>query len=204
MGLVDAMRIGPDNGTRWSDLIRGPTFGSRHYFLNGRVSYHDPDPLYVRSSVPLNQARLICSWVTISGQLNTSSEWYPGLPPEGGPAQADHAQPRPARAAGGPFENPIPRVWLLNDGRQAGGRAIIGLFNWETEDKQFDCDLGRIGLEGGTEYAAFDYWRNTLLAPIKGRLQINVPGESCCVLAVRPVQSHPQLSAPRANHTGYC
>ena len=49
MGLVDAMRIGPDNGTSLEDLIRGPTFGSRHYFLNGRSASSDPTP---STSVP--------------------------------------------------------------------------------------------------------------------------------------------------------
>ncbi len=194
MGLVDGMRIGPDNGTSWKDLLRGPTFGSRHYFLNGRVWYNDPDPLYVRPSVPLNQARLICSWVTISGQLNTSSEWYPGLPSDRldllKRTMPSHGLPaRPVDI----FENAIPRVWLLNDTRQFPARSVIGLFNWENEEQQFDCDLGRMGLDGSGEYAAFDYWRDTLLAPMKGRLRMSVPGRSCCVLAVRPVQPHPQV-----------
>jgi hypothetical protein len=42
-GLVDAMRIGPDNGADWKGLLRGPIFGSRHYFLQGRIWYNDPD-----------------------------------------------------------------------------------------------------------------------------------------------------------------
>jgi alpha-galactosidase len=40
MGLVDAMRVGPDNGSDWNKLLRGPEFGSRHYFLHGRVWRH--------------------------------------------------------------------------------------------------------------------------------------------------------------------
>ena len=42
-------------------------------------------------------------------------------------------------------------------------------------------------------YVGFDYWKNSLVRGIKDRLQISVPGESCCVLAVRPVADHPQL-----------
>jgi hypothetical protein len=34
-GLVDAMRIGPDNSASWLALIRGVQFGSRTYFLHG-------------------------------------------------------------------------------------------------------------------------------------------------------------------------
>jgi len=40
-GLVDAMRIGPNNGASWKDALTGPTFGTRNYFLHGRVWYND-------------------------------------------------------------------------------------------------------------------------------------------------------------------
>lgn len=193
-GLVDGMRIGPDNKSDWKNLLRGPTFGSRHYFLNGRVWYNDPDPLYVRPSVPLNQAQLICSWVTISGDLNTSSEWYPGLPPDRldllKRTMPSHGLPaRPVDL----FENELPGIWLLTDDRHAVRRDVIGLFNWNHDQKRFDYPLGYIGLDAKTEYVGFDYWKNALVQGIKGRLQTFVPGESCQVLAVRPISNHPQL-----------
>jgi len=53
--------------------------------------------------------------------------------------------------------------------------------------------MDKIGLDGNTEYVAFDYWQNALVPPFKGRLQATVRGESCCVLAVKPVAIHPQL-----------
>jgi hypothetical protein len=193
-GLVDGMRVGPDNKSDWKNLLRGPTFGSRHYFLNGRVWYNDPDPLYVRESVPLNHAQVICSWVTISGALNTSSEWYPGLPPERldllKRTMPSHGLPaRPADL----FENELPGIWLLTDDRHAVRRDVIGLFNWDSSEKKFDYSLDKLGLDSKTEYVGFDYWKNSLVPSIKDTLQISVPGESCCVLAVRPVANHPQL-----------
>ncbi len=193
-GLVDGMRIGPDNKSDWKNLLRGPTFGSRHYFLNGRVWYNDPDPLYVRDSVPLNHAQLICSWVTISGALNTSSEWYPGLSPERldllKRTMPSHGLPaRPADL----FDHDLPSVWLLTDDRHPVRRDVIGIFNWSDNEKQFTDSLEKIGLNGKTDYVAFDYWKNALVPTIKGQLQVSVPGQSCCVLAVRPVANHPQL-----------
>jgi hypothetical protein len=193
-GLVDGMRVGPDNKSDWKNLLRGPTFGSRHYFLNGRVWYNDPDPLYVRESVPLNQAQLICSWVTISGDLNTSSEWYPQLPPERldllKRTMPSHGLPaRPVDL----FEHDLPSVWLLTDDRHTVRRDVIGLFNWESHEQQFTDSLEKLGLDGKTDYVAFDYWNNKLVPTIKGKLQVSVPGQTCCVLAVRPVANHPQL-----------
>jgi hypothetical protein len=193
-GLVDGMRIGPDNKSDWKNLLRGPTFGSRHYFLNGRVWYNDPDPLYVRDSIPLNHAQLICSWVTISGDLNTSSEWYPKLSPERldllKRTMPSHGLPaRPVDL----FDHDLPGVWLLTDDRHAVRRDVIGLFNWSDNEKQFTDSLEKIGLNSKTDYVAFDYWKNELVPTIKGQLKVSVPGQSCCVLAVRPVANHPQL-----------
>ena len=193
-GLVDGMRVGPDNKSDWKNLMRGPTFGSRHYFLNGRVWYNDPDPLYVRESVPLNQAQLICSWVTISGDLNTSSEWYPGLPAERldllKRTMPSHGLPaRPVDL----FEHDLPGVWLLTDDRHPVRRDVIGLFNWDQSEKTFTDSLAKIGLDPKTEYVAFDYWKNSLGPVIKDKLQVTVLAQSCSVLAVRPVANHPQL-----------
>ncbi len=193
-GLVDAMRIGPDNSAEWERLLRGPTFGSRHYFLHGRVWYNDPDPVYVRTTIPLNHAQLICTWVAISGQMDLSSEWLPGLPPDRldilKRTMPNHGlHPRPVDL----FDEPIPCAWLLTDERHSPRRDVVGLFNWDDTEKTLDYSLDRIGLNGGTEYVGFDYWQNKLVGPFKDRLRMTLPPESCCSLAVRPRLDRPQL-----------
>ncbi len=193
-GLVDAMRVGPDNGADWNGLKRGPTFGTRHYFLNGRVWFNDPDPVYVRTNLPLNHAQLICSWVALSGQMNLSSEWLPGLPAERldilKRTMPPHGlRPRPVDL----FDDPLPRIWLLTDTRHAPRRDVIGLFNWSDTNVTFDTSLERIGLPANRTYAAFDFWGNALLAPIKDHLNVTVPAQSCRILAVRPELDRPQL-----------
>jgi hypothetical protein len=193
-GLVNAMRIGPDNKAEWASLLRGPTFGSRHYFLHGRVWWNDPDPVYVRDSMPLKHAQLICSWVALSGQLNLSSEWIPGLSPERldilKRTMPQHGLlPRPADL----FESEIPSFWLVTDERRAQRRDVVGIFNWEGREQQFDYPLQRLGLDANVEYVAFDFWSNKLLSPLKGRLLLALPSESCMVLAVRPKSMNPQV-----------
>jgi len=205
LGLVDGMRVGPDNKADWKSLLRGPTFGSRHYFMNGRVWYNDPDPVYVRTNIPLKHAQLICSWVALSDQLNLSSEWLPGLPPE----RLDilkrtmpyhNATARPVDI----FENDLPSVWLVTDMPYKPGdespfriykprRDIVGIFNWDSSEKNFNYSLERLGLDAKTEYVAFDYWQNKLIPSVKGRLQFTLPGESCAVLALRPRINRPQV-----------
>jgi hypothetical protein len=118
IGLVDGMRVGPDNGADWSRLTRGTIFGSRHYFMHNRIWHNDPDPVYVRDSMPLKHAQLICSWVALSGQLNLSSEWLPGLPAERldilkRTMPQHQAIARPVDL----FENDPPRVWTVSEER---------------------------------------------------------------------------------------
>jgi len=189
-GLVDAMRIGPDNKADWKSLLRGPTFGTRHYFLHGRVWWNDPDPVYVRDSIPLKHAQLICTWVALSGQLNLSSEWIPGLAAERldilkRTMPPHHAIARPVDL----FEHDLPRIWMVS----APGRNVIGLYNWESNDQKLDVPLEQLGLDAKTEYVAFDYWDNKLVSAVKGRLQLTMAPESCIALAIRPRAGHPQL-----------
>ena len=190
-GLLDAMRIGPDNGTGWDALIRGPKFGTRNYFLNGRVWYNDPDPLYVRTALPMNQAQLISSWVTISGQLSVSSESFANLPPDRVDllkrTMPSHGLPaRPVDL----FERDMPRIWTVNG---PDDRIVIGLFNWEKEDREIDYPAERLGLKPGVEYAAFEYWTDKLIEPIRDRLRYKLPASSSAVIAIRPMSNHPQV-----------
>ena len=189
-GLVDAMRIGPDNKADWKSLLRGPTFGTRHYFLHGRLWWNDPDPVYVRAGMPLRHAQLICTWVALSSQLNLSSEWIPGLPAERldilkRTMPPHHAVARPVDL----FEHDLPRTWMVN----APGRDVVGLYNWESTDQKFDVPLDRLGLNAKAEYVAFDYWGNKPIPSVKGRLELTLPAESCIALAIRPRANHPQL-----------
>ncbi len=195
-GLVDAMRIGPDNGANWGSLMRGPEFGAWNYFLHRRVWYNDPDPLYVRASLPLEHAQVICSWVTLSGQMNSSSEDYANLPPDRldllkRTMPSHHAVARPVDL----FESRIPGLWLTTDAATTKHprRDVVGLFNWDSTEKAFNETLAKIGIPDVGEQIAFDFWSNSLTPPFKGRLTQTLRPQSCAVLSVRPILVHPQL-----------
>lgn len=193
-GLVDSMRIGPDNGPAWKSLTRGPRYGTQNYHLHGRVWWNDPDPLYVRASMPMNHAQLISAWVTVSGQLSVSSDAYADLPPERldllKRTLPSHGLPaRPVDL----FESDVARIWQVGTGAGAARRDVVGLFNWEERETTIDYALERMGLAAGTEYAAFEYWTNTLLAPFRDRLNVKLAGATSAVLAVRAVAQNPQL-----------
>lgn len=192
-GMVDAMRIGPDNGSSWGGIMSGPKYGAWQYFLHKRVWYNDPDPLYVRIE-PEMSSKVICTYVTLAGFMNSSSEEYSKLKPN----QLDllkrtmpshKALARPVDL----FENTIPRLWLVSDTALGFERNVIGVFNWESKETTIEYDLKRMGLKENTVYVAFDYWSNGLLPLFKDRLVRTLPARTCEDLSVRPLAEHPQL-----------
>lgn len=200
IGLVDAMRIGPDNGTSWSTeldspgtgrgLLAGPASGTRRYFMQGRIWYNDPDPVYIRTSLALNRAQMIASWAAVTGQLTINSDWLPSAPPERldilkriMPAHGRHARPLDL------FEHDLPRVWTVGD----AGRTVVGIFNWEAKQTAFNLAAKDLALPAGAAYAAYDFWGKQLLPLQRGGLKLSVPSESCRVLSVLPLSDHPQV-----------
>ncbi len=194
-GLIDAMRIGPDNGGagggRWGSVVKGAWHGSNLYFLNNRIWHNDPDPVYVRPSNPINSARWMCSWLAVSGAMHTSSEQYGGLPAERLnllqrclPGHDQHARPVDL------FETDRPRIWLVQNDRM----SLVGLFNWKQKDaEEIVYDMGKLGLDASTTYVAYDFWENTFAGKIKGTLKQTLPGGTCRILALKPAADHPQL-----------
>jgi hypothetical protein len=188
-GLLDAMRVGPDTG---GDI--GAPHGSRLWFLNGRVWWNDPDCVFVRKSLTLDRARLNAAWTAISGQLFYTSDWMPETPAE----RLDivkrciPAHGLPARPVD-VFENPVAKVWLLTDTRQASRRDVVALYNWDEQAENLSIGTDRIGLPAAPAYVAFDFWADQFVAPFHGRITATLPGNSCRILAVRPVADVPQL-----------
>jgi hypothetical protein len=194
------MRVGPDNGSGWNSLKRGPWHGTNRYFLNGRVWWNDPDPVYVRDSMPLEHARLIATWVSISGQLYAFSDWLPNLSEE-----RIEILRRTLRSHGLTSVRPVdlfnedfPKIWYLTNRPSAPKKKslpeqhIVAFYNWnDKEPMKIETTAEWIGLPKAEEYVAFDYWGNEFFGSFGKKLSIEVPPGSCRVLSVQPVQSQP-------------
>ena len=194
-GMIDGMRIGPDNGGaargKWEAVVKGAWHGTNLYFLNGKVWHNDPDPVYPRPSNPIERARWMCSWMAVAGDMHTSSEQYSTLPADRLdllrrclPSHNEQARPVDL------FETNTPRVWHVQNDRL----HIVGLFNWsEDSADEIVYDLDKLGLDSEKTYVGFEFWANEFIEPIQGRLQRTIAPASCQVLAVREVSDHPQL-----------
>ena len=194
-GLVDAMRIGGDNGP--IDIfperyMKGVGTGTPRYFLNGRVWYNDPDPVYVRDSVPLERARLFATWTSLGGMLFNFSDWLPDLSAARVEVLKRTLAPHCVKSVRPVdfFERTNANAWVL----ESGERRIFGLYNWSTnETLVIDYPAAYAGLDPERTYVGFDFWGNGFVPPFSGRLVANVPPCACRVIACVPVAEHPVL-----------
>lgn len=193
-GLVEMLRIGGDNGPIdyvASRYMAGPIDGSPRYFLNGRVWYNDPDPVYVRDAVSTSRARLFASWTAIGGLLYNFSDWLPNLSEARVEilkrTLAPHRKPRQVRPVDY-FERTVHNVWKLAD----GDRAVFGLYNWDTNDTlRIERSLADADLDEGKTYVGFDFWEDRLVPAFSDRFSFEVPPDSCRVIAVRELKNRP-------------
>lgn len=195
-GGFDAMRVGPDNGPNAKSLPRGPRYSTRYYFLNKRVWHNDPDPMYFRKEVSTDAARMLATWVTLSGTLGASSYDYYKLPPE----RIDilkRTMPSHTSLHSRPLDflqNDIAHAWLLTDSTSGPQRILVGHFNWNNhKDLHIETRLSDIGLDPDKQYIGFDYWNNEFIAPFSGTLHSCLAPFSGRSIAVYPVENHPQL-----------
>ena len=192
MGLVDAMRIGPDTGADWGAILPNFHLGTRLYFLHNRVWHNDPDCLMVRAPLTLTQARSFASWIAVSGSLNLVSEWLPGLPAE----RLDcikRSMPNTGLAARplDLFANMPARAWHLTDGQ----RHLAGLFNWDAgKPATVNVKLEALGLKtAGASFIGLDYWSGAVVPIREGVVSAELPPSGCSIIAVAKLSDRPQL-----------
>ncbi len=206
IGLVDAMRVGPDFNHDGQSIRTGVLRASRLYFLNGRIWWNDPDPSVIRESGvatadgnckgvgSLTRSRLLPSWVAVTGQFFLSSDWLPDLPEDRIDImkkcmRSHNGIARPVDI----FEKTLPSIWLTSDTTSGVNRNVIGLFNWDTIPQTVGCNADYAGLNSKTTYYAFDFWDNKILPDIVGSFAYNLKAESCKIIAVRSRAGHPVL-----------
>lgn len=207
VGYVDAMRIGPDNGPSWKGICAGPWRGTNRYFYNARVWWNDPDPVYVRDSIPLEHAQVSASWAALTGQLFAFSDWLPGLSEERVNVLRK-TMPNHQRKTVRPidlFGADLARIWMLtnktSESADDNTRYVLGLFNWnEKKPVSFVLTPKQLGLPEKDQlgssirkYVGFDFWKQQFIPEFSSDLRWTVSGGSCSILAIRPVSDHPVL-----------
>lgn len=194
LGLVDAMRIGPDNDPQWNGMMNGVYAGSRTYFLNGRVWWNDPDTIYARSAVPRHEFLCYGSWVTLAGFLQISSDWAPDYSQQR-IADLQCLMPSHQLNTVRPvdiLENDPPRLWILRYTVSGQEHHVLGLFNWGGTSWSPQVNAAAVGLDTAADYTAYDFWADK---PLSGLADLAAPiaAHACRIIALRKAALIPQV-----------
>lgn len=185
IGLVDAMRVGPDVKEVWDD---GTQPSVRHAmrmtlqrnWMHRRWWLNDPDCLVVRdteTSLTGAEVRFLATGIAMSGGLVIASDDLAVVPPARRALVA--ALLPPAGVAAKPVEpgdGPVPSAWRVTLG---DGRGLLGIFNWSNSPRWVSREEY---FEAGE--TAFDVWNarlagmgDILLQPHEGLVfQLSAPG----------------------------
>ncbi len=210
VGLIDAMRIGPDVSVNWEPIFHGdPTEPSTAYamrntltraFLHNRLWQNDPDCVLVRrrddeSALVLNEMRTMVSLIGLSGGAVLSSDNLPSirrgrlkylkqiLPPTGIAARAVDL-----------FENELPRLFALPVKTDWGEWLVVGALNWGDKTTHTEIALETLGLDPRREYHVYNYWHRRYLGIARECVKISrhQPHETR-VLLFKPVADRVEL-----------
>jgi alpha-galactosidase len=219
VGLVNAMRIGPDGAPawvtragRWGALFKGGPAapGARNAIrntltrspLHRRWWLNDPDALSVRGpeageSLSAAEARSLVSAVGLAGGLRVFGDDLVDLDPG---RRALLAAVLPELADGATacdlLESEAPSRYALRLVRPWGAWTVLGIFNWEDDARDITVRLSEAGIEGGRPLHVYDFWSRQYHRLTAAELLLpQVPGHGCHVLGIRAMAAGPHLVA---------
>ena len=201
LGLVDAMRVGPDNAVRWGDpsertsVVGALRSSAVLYFLNGRVWWNDPDAIYARNSCPLTEVRCYAGWVALTGMLNNQTDWAPDYSNER-IELLRRTMPNHQLTSVHPvdfLENDPARIWKLDYKIDGEAFTVVGLFNWEDKEVTIDVTLERLGLDPQDTYAGFEFWENKVVGPFVNKISSTLPGRHSEIISLQKTGDRPLL-----------
>jgi alpha-galactosidase len=213
VGIVDAMRIGPDSAPYWPPRYEGlpvpfseghplPTMEGAVRNTLSRAWMHpalwtnDPDCLLVReakSELTLDEVQAFATAVGLTGGMVVVSDRLQELPRERLDIVAKLLPPLPARAL--PldyFGAGMPERVAVTLGGAAGEVHLVGLFNPDRRDREVAVRWESLGLARGT-YHASEFWSETYLGRSSDGVTLRLNPHGAAVLAIRRATGEPAL-----------
>ncbi len=210
IGIVDAMRIGPDVAITWepifkSDLTAPATaYAMRNTlaraFMHKRFWHNDPDCVLVRrrddeSDLKLNEMRTMVSLIGLSGGAVLDSDNLPSLR-RGRLKYLKQILP-PTNLAARPldlFETELPQIFALPLEREWGQWLVAGIVNWRDQTTTTEMSLEKLGLDPAIAYHVYNYWHRRYVGVVRERIRIkrHQPHETR-VLLFKPVSEQVEL-----------
>jgi len=218
VGIVDAMRIGPDTAPSWTPFLWSVKWATpiikseqsiaalrnniRHTLnlstLHQQWWWNDPDCLMVRNyDTTLGDDEVISnlSLVGLSGGLLISSDDLTRLPVE---RQKLVALLTPLLGVSGRpldlLEREMAELYVLPVSKNGMSWQDVAVFNWSNSAAERSLDLSRLGYEAGQKLNIFDFWRKSHSIEQCGPLELGkIPSHGCRLVRVCRVGAGPTL-----------
>lgn len=216
IGLVDAMRIGPDTAPAWEPVFAGMRRPFRseasmpalrnslrnvltRAWMHGRWWSNDPDALMMRDTETALTEEEIRSQLTLlglSGGLLSLSDDLPKLSSE---QIMTAALLYPPLLEGMDvldlFRRPMPAEAVAPVARPWGHWQLVGLFNWRDTPSAVSLPRHLPGFDPRRPFHIVDFWNRRYRcleagAPLP---EFSLAPHGCVLLGVRPVEVGPQL-----------
>lgn len=206
VGLVDAMRIGPDTGPQWRDPVFRAVVGDRsnpsvesslvncitRSFLHGRFWTNDPDCVMLRKGkLTPHEYRTYATVIGLTGGMVLISDDMAELDAEGREVFARLTPPSgtPARPID-LFESAYPRVFAAT----FPDRTLAAAINWNDSPGRVAVDFAALGLDPDADYLVFDVWNRRFLGALHTDLAFSrIPAHGCRLIALLPKRDEPEL-----------
>jgi alpha-galactosidase len=222
VGVVDAMRIGPDSAPHWLPTSQGvaapPAEGHVAPAMQGalrntlaRAWMHpalwtnDPDCLLVRESesrLTLDEVRAFATAVALTGGMVLDSDRLSRLTLERLDLLAKLLPPLPERALpSDPFAFDVPERVVVPIERMWGSRTLVGLFNQDRHERELACTWPDAGLAPGA-YHAVEFWTGAYLGRSAEGVRVRVPPHGAALLGVTPADDDEPLLLSTSFHAG--
>ncbi len=213
VGIVDAMRIGPDSAPYWSPRYEGlpVPFSEAHAlptmegalrntltraWMSPTFWTNDPDCLLVRelrSELTLDEVRAFATAVGLSGGMVVVSDRLTDLPPERLEVVSRLLPPLAERALPDDyFSFGIPQRASMTLAGAAGVVHLVGVFNGSPRDRDVSIAWDALGLPQGT-YHATEFWTGRYLGASPTGQNLHVTPHGAALLALRPMSTEPTL-----------
>jgi alpha-galactosidase len=213
VGIVDAMRIGPDSAPRWRPYHRGlPVPGAdgntlpalagairstlQRAWMSPALWANDPDCLLLRdhdTSLSLDEAHAFATAVGLTGGMALVSDRMTSLKPQRLDILSRLIPPMPERAQPLSYFAPdIPDCVTARVERPWGAWLLAGVFNGQGRKREFPLRWSELGLRPG-RYHAVEFWSGAYLGQSETGFDLALPRHGAAALAIHSVTDAPQL-----------
>lgn len=193
IGYVDGMRIGNDVSAGWGGITPAVNAAASRWFYHRTVWYDDPDCLFVRDSLTIDQARAWAAVVSLSGQMDFLSDKLTLLPDD---RRSLLKMTLPVYGAAATpvdlFSEPgLPTIWNLAVRKEFEKWNVVGVFNWSNDASGVTIRASRLGLPPGKTYLAYERWSDRYLGEFRESLSLKLGPMSSQILSVHEKPDHP-------------